>query len=716
MKIAIIYNRDSKSVINLFGTPNREKIGLKTINRLAGSLRDGGHQVQTFEGDKDLIDKLESFMPRVVAGERPGLAFNVSYGIQGQARYTHVPGILEMIGIPYVGSGPLAHSLALDKVVAKMIFQQSGLPTPLFAVLNEPGFPAPDLPYPLIVKPKNEAVSFGLKVVHDEAELREAADVIFDKFQQPVLAEQFIEGREVNVGLLGNNPPEILPPVELVFDKSGPAVYSYEDKTGRSGREIQWVCPASIGDALIARVQDIAKGAFTALGCLDCARVDMRIDKKGNPLILEINSLPSLGEHGSYVIGAEHAGLDFSKLVNRLVEVAAARYFGTPSPPKITVTGDDIGQQVFSYLVERRDRIERRIREWSMVRSRTADPTGLQEAVKKLSRFTDEMGLRPVRDLSDERAVQTWETRAGVEGGILLVGHIDVPIDLNVPTIPYRRDPEWLQGEGVGTSRAPMVMMEYIFRALRSVRRLHKLPLGVLYYNDEGRDCRYSAKLIREAMGRARRVLVLRPGHVNDKIIIQRRGWQQFQMSVEGSPRRPGGASRQADLIRWSCQRIAALSKLSSRADRIAVAITGLSSESFQGMLPHRAKARVLLSYLDNAAADKTQQEIREILREGHYRVSLEEVSNRPPMRKRKKNEPLVRAMKDVAQAWDIPLETESSLMPSVAGLAPSTASVVCGVGPVARDVHTPQVAVNRISVMQRTLLLAQYLIGQLKR
>jgi len=182
MKIAIIYNRNSKNVINLFGIPNREKYGKKAIQRIVDGIKKYGHQVKTFEGDKDLISNLEQFMPRVLKGERPGMAFNLSYGIQGQARYTHVPGILEMVGVPYVGSGPLAHSLALDKVVAKMIFLQHGILTPDFAVLNNPDFEVPDLTYPLIVKPKNEAVSMGIKIVNNEKELREAAEVIFNKF------------------------------------------------------------------------------------------------------------------------------------------------------------------------------------------------------------------------------------------------------------------------------------------------------------------------------------------------------------------------------------------------------------------------------------------------------------------------------------------------------------------------------------------------------
>ena len=207
MKVAVVYNRESKNVINLFGLPNQEKIGKKTIRRVSEALKKGGHQVIALEGDKDLVVRLEQFMPRVLKGERPGLVFNISYGIQGQARYTHVPSILEMIGVPYVASGPLAHSLSLDKVVTKMILRQHDLPTPEFLVMDAPDAELPELPSPMIVKPKSEAVSFGLKVVHDEEELREGAAVIFKKFQQPVLVEQYIAGREINVGVVGNSPP-----------------------------------------------------------------------------------------------------------------------------------------------------------------------------------------------------------------------------------------------------------------------------------------------------------------------------------------------------------------------------------------------------------------------------------------------------------------------------------------------------------------------------
>ena len=715
MKIAIVYNRDSQSVINLFGLPNREKIGLKTIKRLADGLRQAGHTVRSFEGDKDLIDRLEEFMPRVLKGERPGMVFNVSYGIQGQARYTHVPGMLEMAGIPYVGSGPLAHSLALDKVVAKMIFKHNGISTPDFAVLDSPGFDLPDLEFPLIVKPKNEAVSFGLNIVGNEEELRRAADIIFATYRQPVLAEQYIDGREINVGLLGNNPPDVFPPAELIFDTSGPPVYTYEDKTRRSGRQITVECPARIDAELKKKAQQLARKAFAALGCYDCARVDMRLDKDGRLFVLELNSLPSLGEHGSYAQAAEKAGLNFSALVGRLVEVASARYFGTPAPPQISTDRKDLGSQIFSFLVSRRDLIEKHLREWTNQSSRTSDPGGLKEAVGKLSGLMDEMGLKPVAELTDERCAWTWQTKTGLEKGILLIGHLDVPLYLDSPPQGFRRDPEWLFGEGIGTSRAPLTMMEFTLRSLKSQRRLRRLPLGVLYYTDEGRDGRYSAALIREATSRVKKVMVLRPGNPDHHVVVERRGWRKFQLVVEDIPRRPGRFTRKPEVLRWFNGKLEEFAKLSSRKNRLGVATTNLRTYAFPQLLPHRVSATLLLSYSDPGLVTETERRMREILGKEGYQWEMELISDRPPMKRRKSNDRILKDLSEVANALEIPLAHESSLWPSVAGLVPSSASVVCGLGPIARDLDTPNESVQRISILQRTLLLAQYLVRQQK-
>lgn len=714
MKIAIVYNRDSKRVINLFGMPNQEKYGLNSIKRISDSLEAGGHQVKAFEGDKDLIDNLEDFMPRVVKGERPGMVFNLSYGIQGQARYTHVPGMLEMIGLPYVGSGPLAHSLALDKVVSKMIFRQHGLPTPDFAVLDDASFEMPDLEFPVIVKPKNEAVSFGIKVCNSEAEVREGAGIIFKKFDQPVLVERYIEGREVNVGILGNNPCEALPPAELTFGKGGPNIYTYEDKTRKSGREVGVVCPAPLGAELEAKAKEVAIRAFKVLGCFDCARIDMRLDADGNLYILEVNSLPSLGEHGSYCQGAQSAGLDFAALVNRLVDIAAARYFGTPNPPILTGGKISPDEKIFSYITQRRDDVEHQIRQWTMRHSRTSDPVGLQSAHKELdSQFVD-LGLKPVVALTDKRVAWTWQTPAGLKDGTLLIAHLDVPMDNNAAVPAFRRDPEWLYGEGIGASRAPLVSMQFALRALKHARRLRKNPLGVLVYADEGRDCRYSSDVIAQAASQAQNVLVLRPGNLGDQVVTSRRGQRRYQLTVEGKPQRLGKSTAQSEVLRWLYGKLEACGKLGNRKDRTAVSAIEINSKHLPMLLPHRVSVTLLVSYPDEAIGDRIEAEIRAVLKDRRIKTGLELVSSRSPMKDRRANQRLLKQLSNIADQWEIPLTRESSVWPSVAGLTSGSTRVACGVGPIARDIYTPDEAVQRTSLIQRTLLLAQFLNQQI--
>ena len=716
MRIAVVYNRDSRNVINLFGMPNQEKIGLATIKRLTDALRAGGHQVIAVEADKELIPKLESFMPRVVAGERPGMVFNVSYGLQGQARYTHVPSILEMVGIPYVASGPLGHSLALDKVVTKMILRQHSIPTPEFAVLETPEMPIPgDLPYPMVVKPKNEAVSFGLAVVHDEDQLRTSAKVIFDRFSQPVLAEQYIEGREINVGLLGNSPPEAFPPVMLSFG-DGPQIYTYEDKTGRSGREIEPVCPAPISDGLTAQAKEIAVRTFSALGLYDCARVDMRMDADDNLYVLEANSLPSLGEHGSYLVGAAHVGLDFGAFVNRLVEVASARYFGTPQPPPVDARSADPSQRAFQFVTQRRDAMERSLQRWVEVSSRTDDPVGLARAAERAGRILADVGMRPVPEFTHDRETHTFETARGLDGGVLLVAHLDIPVIDGGVQQGFRRDPEWLYGEGVGRSRASLVMLEYALRALRSTRSLRRIPLGVLLYCDEGRDAVQSRKLIEQAAARAEQVVVCRPGTVGHGIVTQRRGSRRYDLTIEGERLSPGQVGRRRPVVRWACEKVEAIGQLSSLRRRLSIGVVDMRTDRHAMFMPHRVEISLMLSYLNPAHAEETEAAMRKVLGRGGPKWRLHRLTDRPPMPARPGNLPLVDALEAAAARWDIEVERESSAWPSVAGLVPEGTAVVCGVSPAMKDGGTPDEAVQRISLVQRTLALTEYLISRIGR
>ncbi|HAN76613.1 MAG TPA: D-alanine--D-alanine ligase, partial [Bacteroidales bacterium] len=156
MKIAIIYNEDMTGVINKFGMQNKEKYNPKTVKRVVDALEEGGHNVQVIDGNMSVIDNLQSFMPKALEGERLGMVFNMAYGIQGESRYTHIPSMLEMLGIPYVGSSPAGHALALDKVITKVLMQQHFIPTPDFRVYSSADEVNGDIAFPLIVKPKME--------------------------------------------------------------------------------------------------------------------------------------------------------------------------------------------------------------------------------------------------------------------------------------------------------------------------------------------------------------------------------------------------------------------------------------------------------------------------------------------------------------------------------------------------------------------------------
>lgn len=325
----MIYNRPEirdSDVINVFGMKTKERYSSQIVEMVASALEKGGHNVRVIEGNMHVIDELQTFMPRVVRGERPGMVFNMAYGIQGQYRYTHIPSMLEMLGIPYVGSSPAGHAIALDKVMSKIVFLRHHLPTPAFWGGSKSKESLEKVCYPAIVKPRMEAVSFGLRIVHNEDELREAIEIIIKEFEQQVLVEEFIPGREFGVALLGNGATlETLPIVEIDLEGDPNAIQTADDKMQRPRRKI---CPANLPEEVKDKLFRLARSAFDALGLLDFARVDFRMDLNGELHILEINSMASLNLTGSFVLAAQVAGLNFTALANRILDIAAIRYFG----------------------------------------------------------------------------------------------------------------------------------------------------------------------------------------------------------------------------------------------------------------------------------------------------------------------------------------------------------------------------------------------------
>lgn len=328
MKVAVVSNTQDADVLVRRGRKARESYNDETISWIIDALEKAGHEAAHVEGDARLIDRLGDFLNPERHPRWPGLVLNLAYGVQGRLRYVHVPGLLEMLGIPYVGSGPLAHALCSDKITTKIICRHCGLPTPDFAVLTHLDFTAPEIGYPLVVKPRAETTSMGIEKVENEEELREVVREDLRRFRQPVLAERYVEGREINVSVLGNNPPRALPLLEIRIDDANPGIYSEDDKLHDSGREIELICPASLEQELAEHAVELALRACRVLGCEDWARADFRLDDDGNVQLLEVNSMPHVNPESSFVASARQAGMESDQLLDEVIAVASERWRG----------------------------------------------------------------------------------------------------------------------------------------------------------------------------------------------------------------------------------------------------------------------------------------------------------------------------------------------------------------------------------------------------
>jgi len=317
----------------------------KTINSIVDAIKSGGHECEFLEGNTTLIENLNKY--------KPDICFNICEGHFGDGREDQVPALLEMMRIPYTGSKVMTLALTLDKPMTKRILYWHELPTPEFQVFEREDEPLnDDLRFPLFVKPSREGTGMGVSgksIVNDEKELREQIKEIFSRYKQPALAERYIQGREVTVGLVGNlvgpaarrlphdeNLSRIqkglhfFPPMEvdLAPFKDTDVVYSNRLKVDLAD-QLNYVCPAPLDEEMVEDLNWYAAAVFRVTGALDVSRVDFRLDENNNfkPYILEINPLPGLSPGISdIVIEAAAEGIDHSELVNMILDIALKRY------------------------------------------------------------------------------------------------------------------------------------------------------------------------------------------------------------------------------------------------------------------------------------------------------------------------------------------------------------------------------------------------------
>lgn len=301
---------------------NAEFDHLATIDVIAGAFESLGYKVKRIGNVYNLIENLEHLNVDIV--------FNIAEGYQGRNREAQVPILLEMKGIPYVGSDALTLSLTLDKIMAKKVFRACGIPTPQFIEVKDAGRISEDhLRFPLIVKPRFEGSSKGLDEqarVDSCDELINRSQYIIKTYKQPVLVEEFIKGYEFTVAIIGNQPPTVLAPVQVKIDGRfdlGEDFYTF----GRiSSPQLEYVCPAAITAELEDKLKDLARQTYEAVDCRDFGRVDFRVDEKNNPYVLELNPLPSLSVEDIFMLLSKIMKISYPQMLERILISALKRY------------------------------------------------------------------------------------------------------------------------------------------------------------------------------------------------------------------------------------------------------------------------------------------------------------------------------------------------------------------------------------------------------
>ncbi|MER3524525.1 MAG: D-alanine--D-alanine ligase [Ignavibacteria bacterium] len=291
-------------------------------------------------GYKAIVMNVDSDIHRLITflrEEKPDLIFNLVESIENESVLEmNVSALYELFKIPYTGAGPLALGTALNKPRVKEILFANGIKTPAHQVFKVSDKIAvkDGMEFPLIVKPAREDASVGISeksVVCSLNELRRQVRYIWAEFEQPALVEQFIDGRELNVAIVGNKKPIVLPISEIDFSGLTPGMHkivSYAAKWLNGTVEYEGtkgVCPAELPAATEAELKAIALKCYELIGCRDYARVDFRLSAEGTPYVLEVNPNPDISDDAGFARSAKAYGYAFPQIIGKIVESALER-------------------------------------------------------------------------------------------------------------------------------------------------------------------------------------------------------------------------------------------------------------------------------------------------------------------------------------------------------------------------------------------------------
>jgi D-alanine-D-alanine ligase len=292
------------------------------------ALKSLGHEVILAPLSDDL-----SPIRRLNFEHKPDIAFNMLEEFNGEAVYdANVVSYLELIDLPYTGCNPRGLILSRDKALTKKILSYHRIPVPKFAVAKKKRkFARKDLHFPLFVKSLNEEASLGIaqaSLVHDEKSLQDRIQFIHDTVKTDAIVEEFIEGRELYVSILGNERIKIFPPTELVFSKSKDPNSEFAtrkvkwDESYRAKNGIFSQVAEGIDAETLKRIDQVCKRTYKHLQLSSYARIDLRLNSKGVPYVIEANPNPALSPDDEFALAADKTGMDYKKLIKQILQLA----------------------------------------------------------------------------------------------------------------------------------------------------------------------------------------------------------------------------------------------------------------------------------------------------------------------------------------------------------------------------------------------------------
>jgi len=296
----------------------------QTVESIELALKQLGHAT-------DRIGHARQLIARLAQGDDWDLVFNIAEGLCGIGREAQVPAILDVYGIAYTFSDPLVMALTLHKGLTKTVVAAAGVPTPPFALVEVPGdLKRIDLPFPLFAKPVAEGTGKGISATsraNDRAALERVCLHLLQQYQQPVLVETFLPGREFTIGIAGTDAEaRVIGTLEVMLRPSAEAdAYSYVNKENCDDL-VDYCLGDPLRDEQVRQAEAVALASWRTLGCRDAGRVDVRCDTTGRPNFMEVNPLAGLHpEHSDLPILAAKAGVTFVELIRSIVESAAPR-------------------------------------------------------------------------------------------------------------------------------------------------------------------------------------------------------------------------------------------------------------------------------------------------------------------------------------------------------------------------------------------------------